>query len=407
MTRWVLLVALGLSACASVQIRTDFEGGEAGVVTQLGEDLFECRLRGQSDQDGRNRQVSWYSFRLDHAKGRTVTVRFTDLRGEYNYKRGGIPIDGSAPPVISEDGETWRHLAAMDFDAKTETASITLEPKTDAIWVAHIEPYTWTRLNRFLDGLNSPHLVRESVGQSVEHRDLHLLTITDRSVPDVGKPVVWLMCRQHAWESGTSLVGEGAIQYLLSDAAADLRRSVVFKIYPMVDPDGCYHGGVRFNRHGYDVNRNWDSCDPANAEHRRLMPEIAAIKQHWIDWRGAEGRIDLFMTLHNQERGGWISGSAHDQDVAHRLFDRLKNETSCDLRDTTPRGAGDRPAPGRLGVYQYVDRDLGAPGFLLEQGVARDEKLGHLPTSTDRRRFGAELARVMAQTALDARKNRP
>ena len=85
------------------------------------------------------------------------------------------------------------------------------------------------------------------------------LTITEFAAESASPPpTVWLMCRQHAWETGTSFVGEGAIRYLLSDEAAPLRKSLVFKILPMMDPDGCARGGVRFNRNGYDLNRNWD-----------------------------------------------------------------------------------------------------------------------------------------------------
>src|SRR5439155_20372163 len=142
---------------------------------------------------------------------------------------------------------------------------------------------------------------------------------------------VWLMCRQHAWESGTSFVGEGAIRFLLSDEAAPLRRSLVFKILPMMDPDGCAHGGVRFNRHGYDVNRNWDSADPENEESRRLMPEICAAKKAIHATRG------LFLTLHNQESGEWLSGSEAHPEIAAQLFAALKEKTSFNPSEPGPR----------------------------------------------------------------------
>ena len=48
----------------------------------------------------------------------------------------------------------------------------------------------------------------EIIGKSVEGRDLYLLTIGS------GKNVIWLMTRQHSWESFTSWVGEGFIDNL-------------------------------------------------------------------------------------------------------------------------------------------------------------------------------------------------
>jgi hypothetical protein len=204
------------------------------------------------------------------------------------------------------------------------------------------------------------------------------------------------MCRQHAWESGTSYVGEGAVRFLLSDDAKALREKVVWKILPMMDPDGVFHGGVRFNRNGYDVNRNWDTADPASPESRRLMPEICAAKQALLGQR-----IDFFLTLHNQEKGGWTSGSGKYADLAARFFKILKDETIADLPGDGPRPPGERPAPGRQSVYQWLQLERGLPGFILEQGIAKDGKLGRLPASNDRLKFGAELARSMAKAVLE------
>src|SRR3954471_12151456 len=95
------LLVLPLAACAPGAISTDFEGGSLGRVEQISEANFRGAVVGQSDQDGRNRQPSWYSFRIDNAKGREVTVRLTDLIGEYNYKPGALCVRGDTPPLVS------------------------------------------------------------------------------------------------------------------------------------------------------------------------------------------------------------------------------------------------------------------------------------------------------------------
>src|SRR6185369_5576651 len=199
-------------------------------------------------------------------------------------------------------------------------------PDSDTFWIAHIEPYPASRLNRFLDEIRgSPHLKDETFGKTVEGRDLHLLTITDLAAETATPPpTVWLMCRQHAWETGTSFVGEGAIRWLLSDEAAPLRKTLVFKILPMMDPDGCARGGVRFNRNGYDVNRNWDTADPADPASRKLMPEICAAKTLL---QSAPGH---FLTSHNQETGEWLSGSPTRQEIADRFFAALRDGSTFD-----------------------------------------------------------------------------
>lgn len=384
------LFLLPLAACSGIAIRTDFEGGSLGKIEQVSETRFRCAVAGQADQDGRNRQASWYSFRLDGAKGREVTITLTALRGEYNYKPGGLCVRDDTPPVISADGRTWRHLGEKIALEKDE-ATFRVTPESDSLWIAHIEPYPASRLERFLDEIRgSPVLKDEVIGKTVEGRDLHLLTITE--LP--GAPVVWLMCRQHAWETGTSFVGEGAIRFLLSREGAPLRQKAVFKILPMMDPDGCARGGVRFNRNGYDVNRNWDSADPGKPESRRLMPEICAAKA------AIRGPWALFLTLHNQESGEWLSGSEKHGALASRFFAALRDRTTFNPSDKGPRPPGAKYAPGRATVYEYLDRELGLPAFLMEQGITHGSKLGRLPTSQDRLDFGRQLIQVMADVAL-------
>jgi len=386
-------VALGLAGCSAVTISSDFEGGCLGKVEKISDTEFRAAVPGQADHEGRNRQPSWYHFRVDNAKGREVTVVLTDLKGEYNYKPAPACVREDTPPVVTGDGSTWRHLDKIEI--RGNEAVLRFTPDSDTFWVAHIEPYTASRLDRFLQQIaGSAHLKDYVFGKSVEGRDLHVLTITEVPASTPSPKTVWLMCRQHAWETGTSFVAEGAIRFLLSDEAAPLRRQLVFRILPMMDPDGCAHGGVRFNRNGYDLNRNWDSADPENAESRRLMPEICAAKQILKSFK------DLFLTLHNQETGEWLSGSARHKEVADRLFAALRNRTKFDPSEDGPRAPAEKIDPGRYTVYEYLDRERDMPAFLLEQGITRGVKLGHLPTSEDRRDFGRKLVQVLADVAL-------
>jgi hypothetical protein len=394
------LLTFALSACSAapvssaVSIATDFEGGCLAKVEKTSELQFRCAIPGQADQEGRNRQASWYYFRVDGARGREVTVVLTDLRGEYNYHPAPACVRDDTPPVASGDGKTWRHLGRIVVENSEATLRFT--PDSDRFWVAHLEPYTASRLDRFLDGIRgSPGLTIEEIGKSVEGRSLRVLTISEPLRMDpVRPPVVWLMCRQHAWETGTSFAGEGAISFLLSEAGRPLRRKAVFKILPMMDPDGCALGGVRFNRNGYDVNRNWDTADPDSAESRRLMPEICAAK--------AAIRRDpgCLLTLHNQETGEWLSGSEKHAQIAERFFVALRDRTTFDPSEKGPRPPADSLAPGRYSVYEYLDRQQGLPAFLLEQGITKGRKLGRLPTSQDRREFGRQLIQVWADIAL-------
>ena len=51
------------------------------------------------------------------------------------------------------------------------------------------------------------------------------------------------------------------MEFITSDdtKAKLLRDNFVFKIFPMINPDGVIHGNYRSNISGYDLNRKWSN----------------------------------------------------------------------------------------------------------------------------------------------------
>ena len=96
---------------------------------------------------------------------------------------------------------------------------------------------------------------------------LDLLTITSITEETAKKPaIVFITARVHPGETPSSWVCQGIIDFLLSDdpAARVLRDSVIFKIVPMLNPDGVVRGNYRCSSLGYDLNRHWQSYVRAN-----------------------------------------------------------------------------------------------------------------------------------------------
>ncbi len=401
-----LAVGAALLAAPRFTVDTRFEAGSAGRVETVSENHIRVAVIGETDQGKRNRQPSWFYFRLDGAAGREVIIELDQLHGEYNYKKH----DGSGlrnmKPVYSYDNLTWTHFDSSEWDAKSSSIKVRLKPAKDRVWIARQPPYTTAHLERLLKEIGgSKYLKREVVGKTAGGRPILLLTVTNPAAPDQNKKVIWLMARQHAWESGTSWVCEGALRFLVSadPAAARIRDGYVFKIFPMADPDGVVRGGVRFNAYGYDLNRNWDTADP------QRMPEIFAQRKAMLEWIDRGGRMDLFVSLHNTESADFISGSLAAggppvQELAHR-FSKLLDETSF----YAPKGPRDGSAAlksadkGRLTVYDYLFRERKAPAFLMELMVDTNPKLSRPPTVADRLEFGAALVRSMAAAVAGGR----
>lgn len=384
------------SARSSPTIATDFEGGSLGKAVWVTDAYVRCLLVGEVDQNGDNRQVSWFYFRIDGAPDSELTIDFTDLKGEYNFRPGNYAITPDTPPVFSYDARRWTHAAKENWSAAGSGVRLRIKPVRTPLWLAHVAPYTNRDLARLLDSVKAERGVEcEVIGKSVQGRDLPLLTITDPAGSRKQRKVVWLMFRQHSWEAGSSWVGEGAVRFLVSSdpIAARIRKDIIFKILPMQDPDGVFRGGVRFNAYGYDLNRNWDVVDPVK------MPEITAARSAIFKWADQGGRIDFFLSLHNDQTNEYLGGPPGGEfsSLGQKVLEELTRTTTfeptrpyvVDPDKATP------PRSGRMDVIEGLNYKHSIPAFLMEQKIVYVNKLGHWPTVEDRLEFGKGLVKAI------------
>ena len=90
---------------------------------------------------------------------------------------------------------------------------------------------------------------------------------------------------------------EGIIELLLGDEkeAKQLRDIFVFKVIPMLNPDGVIVGNYRCSLAGLDLNRQW--VNPSI----KAAPEIASMKE--MVRKTLECRdIHLFVDIHGHSR---------------------------------------------------------------------------------------------------------
>lgn len=123
-----------------------------------------------------------------------------------------------------------------------------------------------TTLTRSLGGLQIP-----------------LLTITNEAINISNKRTVIICGRIHPGETNSSWVLHGMIDYLISKDASHLRDCLIFKIIPMINPDGVVAGNYRTSFIGKDLNRLYlekeDEEVKYNVMDEILKPEITAMKQ--------------------------------------------------------------------------------------------------------------------------------
>jgi len=86
---------------------------------------------------------------------------------------------------------------------------------------------------------------------------------------------VFFSARIHPGESNSSWMMKGIIDFLVSDTpeAKVLREKFVFKIVPMLNPDGVINGNYRCSLAGADLNRRWKITQ------KLLYPEVFESKK--------------------------------------------------------------------------------------------------------------------------------
>ena len=385
---------------ATLTVSTSFAGGSVGRVDLISPNHLRCAVRGQTDQNGRNRQASWYYFRIDNLPRTELRIDLTDLVGEYNLHPGTHPVSRHTQPVFSYDNRSWKHFTEdqLTWNDQEKQLTVHFRPRGSTIWIAHMAPYTNNDLTHLLDRA-SPYLKTEIIGMSVHGRPIRLLTVTDSSTsPKNSKRVIWLVARQHAWEAGTSWVVDGAIRFLLSEdtKASQLRRFNIFKILPMFDPDGVADGAVRFNANGYDNNRNWGNVDPAR------MPEIAATRGAIMKWLDAGRRIDLFVALHNTEEDDYVeapiaAGGQNIRMVVTSLVKCLRIQTSFHDPSSPRDNLDSAPVPrDQMDLAQALFIERKVPAFLMELMINRHPSLRRPRTIEDYESFGTGLVTCLA-----------
>lgn len=112
------------------------------------------------------------------------------------------------------------------------------------------------------------------------------------------KQTVFLSSRVHPGESNASFMIQGAIDFLLQNnnkEAKMLRDQFIFKIVPMLNPDGVINGNYRCNFVGADLNRRWPN--PSKLLHPEIYYTKKLLKMCHLD-----NQVLLFCDFHGHTR---------------------------------------------------------------------------------------------------------
>ncbi|XP_072245669.1 BEN domain-containing protein 5-like isoform X1 [Leuresthes tenuis] len=190
-----------------------------------------------------------------------------------------------------------------------------------------------------------------------------LKIVRDHVSSEREKKLVFLTARVHPGESPASFICQGVIDFLVSQhpVAQILRDHVIFKIVPMLNPDGVYLGNYRCSLMGFDLNRHWQ--DPSPWAH----PTLHAVKQLIVQMN-QDPRVSLEFYIdvhaHSTMLNGFMYGNVfEDEERVQRqaVFPRLLCQNAPDFsfsntsfnRDVVKAGTGRRFLGGLLDDTSY------------------------------------------------------
>ncbi len=370
-----------------------FDSGNMTKVVSPAKDVYEIFL----SPDGApylNKDLTgvWFHFSVQGVSAGSVLsftiANMSDARVLFSY---------GYRPVYRCNGDDWKKLPQPAvFSSSPEDIcrlqfSHTFASPSDRVFFAFCYPFSYKDCQERVDALFSKQLLngkiymhREVLVESLGGREVELLTISsfdgishlrESSIPDLfprasarpfvfpGKPVIFLTARVHPGETPGSHMLNGVLDWVLSETpqGEELRRNFVFKVVPMLNPDGVARGYFRLDTKKQNLNRFYTA--PSLAE----QPTIFAVKRA-VEQVSAAGNLRLYIDFHAHvaKRGCFVFGNGleGEKQVENVLFAKLISlnslifdlaectftESSMKVKDTTTGLS--REGSGRVGIYK-------------------------------------------------------
>lgn len=272
----------------TLQISADFDSGNIEVIDAR--DPLDIRLAIRPDRESAHFQ--WFHFK---ATSLQVGQRYgfslqNAAQSSYNQAWTGYHA------VASYDQRAWFRVPS-EFDG--QALRFALEAQHTQVWFAYFEPYSRERHEALINrAVMEAGLQLLAVGKSCEGREIPLLRKGDGGE---GKRRLWLIAQQHPGEHMAQWFMEGVIDRLQAADPQIQALLAVADLYlvPNMNPDGAYHGHLRTNARGRDLNRAWQD---SSAEY---TPEVFFVQQQ-MDKHG----VDLFIDVHGDEEIPYVFTAA-------------------------------------------------------------------------------------------------
>lgn len=257
------------------------------------------------------------------------------------------------------------------------------------VYFATAPPYSYEHLLKSLDLYQSicPNdciFYRETLTKSLDNRNIEIITISAKrnftcereervigiypsSLPrsfKANKPIVFISARVHPGETPASYMLDSIIQCILAkDLKGNaLRNQFVFKIVPMLNPDGVSRGHFRVDQNGINLNRCY--AYPSMLDH----PSIYAVKVYIENIIAQKVCFYLDLHAHGSRKSCFVFGNCLSvpEQVDNELFGKLLelnsqyfdySESDFNQKNMTakdPKDHHSKEGSGRVAFYKSI-----------------------------------------------------
>jgi hypothetical protein len=186
----------------------------------------------------------------------------------------------------------------VSYDSASHRLTFLQTFSAEPVWIAYAHPYPHERVLSLISEIKDHKFVTvENLARTQKNMDIQLVTISDPDIPALDKRTIFLMSMQHSGEDAGAYFIEGMIRFLLSDDedAKSIRANFIYKLIPMMNPDGVFYGTSRYNMAMDDLNNIW-------FDDSKMQPEVKGV-QKWVDgWYAKGNKIDMFWDVHNHSQ---------------------------------------------------------------------------------------------------------
>ncbi|KAM9245598.1 LOW QUALITY PROTEIN: cytosolic carboxypeptidase 3 [Leptosomus discolor] len=225
-----------------------------------------------------SRHTQWYYFQVSNMQA-AMPYRFTIV----NFTKHNRLCKHSLQPLLDSEADAKKRKAGW-----RRTGNIKKKPNAgqggcqyfsltwmfqfphdqDTCYFAHCYPYTYSNLQEYLvaiskDPVKSKFCKIHILYHSLAGNTVYVLTITNslKSGKGTERKAVMLTARVQLGETNRSWIMKGFLDYIPGDSgkAQLLRDNFVFKVIPMLNPDGVIVGNHHCSLTGQDLNQKYRS----------------------------------------------------------------------------------------------------------------------------------------------------